>query len=253
MMNYDQFLELLRYRRSIRRFKSDPIPDDSIIKILDAAHYAMSGANSQPWEFIVIKEPMVKKEIHKIYLMDLELIWAIEQQRLPEYRHPAFNVAPEDKEKSFGMLASWGEAPVYIAILEDPRKQWGSVMVAHGDLYYSSSRDILSASMGHLSMTIHLAAASLGLGSQRVDVNYENYYKTVLGYPEPLRLNIIVPIGYRDYEPGPPHRLPLEELLHFDRYDMKKFLHNDDFLKYLEHIRSLGRPGYRAAIGEEKG
>ena len=49
MMNYDQFLELLRYRRSIRRFKSDPIPDDNVIKILDAAHYAMSGANSQPW------------------------------------------------------------------------------------------------------------------------------------------------------------------------------------------------------------
>jgi hypothetical protein len=68
-----------------------------------------------------------------------------------------------------------------------------------------------------------------------------------------MRLNIIVPIGYRAYEPGPPHRHPLEELIHFDRYDMKKFLRNDDFLKYLERIRSLGRPGYRVAIGEEKG
>jgi len=253
MVNYDQFLELLRYRRSIRRFKSDPIPDDTIIKILDAAHYAMSGANSQPWEFIVIRDPNVKKKIYEIYRADLELAWALEQQRIPEYRHPAFNLAPEEREKAFGMLASWGQAPVYIAILEDPRKQWGSVMVAHGDLYYSSSRDILSATMGHLSMTIHLAAASLGLGSQRVDVNHEHSYKEALGYPEPLRLNIIVPIGYRAYEPGSPHRLPLEELIHFDRYDTKKFLRNDDFLKYLKRIRSLGRPGYRVAIGEEKG
>ena len=45
----------------------------------------------------------------------------------------------------------------------------------------------------------------------------------------------------------------LEELIHFDRYDMHKFLRNDDFLKYLERIRALGRPGYRVAIGEEKG
>jgi nitroreductase len=253
MMNYDQFLELLRYRRSIRRFKPDPIPDDAITKILDAAHYAMSGANSQPWEFIVIKDPKVKKKIYEIYKADLELTWAMEQQRIPEYRHPAFNISPEEREKALGMLAGWKEAPVCIAVLEDPRKQWGSVMVAHGDMYYSSSRDILSASMGHLSMTIHLAAASLGLGSQRVDVNHEQAYKEALGHPEPLRLSIIVPVGYRAYEPGPPHRLSLEDLVHFDRYDMKKFLRNHDFLKYLERIRSLGRPGYRVAIGEEKG
>jgi len=74
-----------------------------------------------------------------------------------------------------------------------------------------------------------------------------------LGYPEPLRLNIIVPIGYSAYEPGPPHRFPLEELIQFNRYDMRKFLQHDNFLKYLERIRGLGRPGYKVAIGEDKG
>ena len=58
-MDYDGFLELVTHRRSIRRFKPDPIPDDYVIKILDAAHYAMSGGNSQPWEFVVIKDPAV--------------------------------------------------------------------------------------------------------------------------------------------------------------------------------------------------
>jgi len=253
MMNYDQFLELVKYRRSIRRFKPDPIPDDYVLKILDAAHYAMSGANSQPWEFIVVKDTQVKQKLFETYLKDLELIWAMEQQRTAQYRHPAFNVTAEEKEKAFSMLGGWREAPVCIAVLEDPRKQWGSVMVAFGDLYYSSSRDILSVTMGHLSMTLHLAAASLGLGSQRVDVNNEHIYKEVLGHPEPLRLNILVPIGYRAYEPGLPHRLPLDDLIHYDRYDINKYLQNEDFLQYLERIRSLGRPGYRAAIGEEKG
>jgi nitroreductase len=38
MMKYDDFLELVKYRRSIRRYRPDPIPDDYITKILDAAH-----------------------------------------------------------------------------------------------------------------------------------------------------------------------------------------------------------------------
>jgi len=252
-MNYDGFLELVKYRRSIRRFKPDPIPEDYIIKILDAAHYAMSGGNSQPWEFIIIKDPAVKKRVFEIKAKEFEIEWALEQQRTPLYRHPAFNLSPEEKEKSWGMLVGWADAPVYIAVLADPRKQWGSVIAAHGSLFYSSCRNVLSATLGHLSMTIHLAAAALGLGSQRVDVCTEQGYKEALGYPEPLRMDILVPVGYRAYEPGSPHRLPLEELIHYDHYDMEKFLTNDDFLSYLERIRNLGRPGYRVAIGEDKG
>ena len=253
MMKYDDFLELLRYRRSIRRLKPDPIPDDDVMKILDAAHYSMSGGNSQPWEFIVVKKRKVKEKLYEAYREDLEVMWALEMQRIAQYRHPAFNVPPEDKEKAFGMLGGWQDAPVCIAVLEDPRKQWGSVLYARSDISYNSARDILGATMGHLSMIIHLAAASLGLGSERVDVSNEHAYKEALGYPEPLRLNIIVPIGYRAYEPGPPLRLPLEEMIHFDRYDMRKFLQNDNFLKYLERIRGLGGPGYRVAIGEDQG
>jgi len=252
-MDYHDFLELVKYRRSIRRFKADPIPDEAVHQILDAAHYAMSGGNSQPWEFIVIKDPAVKKKMVEVRIKDFEIEWALEQQRTARYRHPAFNLSLEEKEKGLGMLVGWAEAPVYVAVLADPRKQWGSVVAAHGSMYYSSARDVLSATLGHLSMTIHLAAAALGLGSQRVDVVSEQGYKEALGYPEPLRMDILVPIGYRAYEPGPPHRLPLEELIHYDRYDMNKFLTNDNFLGYLERIRGLGRPGYRAAIGEDKG
>ncbi len=253
-MNYDDFLELLKYRRSIRRFTTDPVSDSQIARVLDAAHYAMSGANSQPWEFVVVKEPATRERLFQAYGRDLETTWHLEQQRTAQYRHPAFNVTVEDKDKAVGMQANWREAPVVVVILEDPRKQWGSVMSAHGDLMYNSNRSILSATMGHVSMVIHLAAASLGLGTQRVDVvSNEQGYKEILGYPEPLRVNIMVPIGYRAYDPGPPHRLPIEDLVHYDRYDTSKYLRDEDFLKYIEKIRVLGRPGYRVAIGEEPG
>jgi nitroreductase len=248
MMKYDEFLELLKYRRSIRKFKPDPIPDEYITQILDAAHYAMSGANSQPWQFIVVKDPEVKEKIFEAYVEGHhEYVWHMEQQRIPEHRHPAYNIPPQDKDDSTAMLGGWNEAPVYIVVLEDPRKQWGSVLVAQ------QRGRVLISSMAHCTAVIHLAAASLGLGTQRVDVALQQPFRELLGYPEPLNLEIIVPLGYRAYEPGPPHRLPLEGLVHFDKYDMGKYLHNEDFLKYLQSIRKLGRPGYRVVIGEGRG
>jgi nitroreductase len=235
MMRYDDFLELLKCRRSIRKFKPDPIPEEDITKILDAAHYAMSGGNSQPWEFIVVKNPEMRKKLLDAYFNYHQQVWHLEQMRIPQYRHPAFNVPLEEKNKAAAMLGGWGDAPVVIAVLQDPRKQLGSVLSA-----FLPPVDVLSASMAHCTAIIHLAAASLGLGSQRVDIQNQQPFREILGYPEPLSLIILVPVGYMAYEPGPPDRLPLEELVHFERYDM-------------ERIRKLGRPGYRAVIGEEKG
>lgn len=180
-MKYDDFLELLRYRRSIRSFRPDPIPDGHIMKILDAAHYAMSGANSQPWEFIVVKDPETKRKVFDAYLFDWETVWSLEQQRTPEYRHPAFNVSIEEKDKARTMLGGWGEAAVYIAVLYDPRKQFGTVEA--GRLLMNET---LFRSMGHLGMVIHLAAASLGLGSQRVDVISQGHTERSWGILSPL-------------------------------------------------------------------
>lgn len=246
-MKYENFLELLKYRRSIRKFRPDPIPDEYVTRILDAAHYAMSGANSQPWEFIVVKHPEVKEGIYQAYLKHHDYVWHIEQQRIPEYRLPAFNVADSEKDKSLGMIGGWKDAPVYIVVLEDRRKQWGSVLPAN------QRGRVLPQSMAHCTALIHLAAASLGLGSKRVDVSAQQPFREILGYPEPLDLDVIIPIGYRAYEPGPPHRLPLEELVHYDGYDMQKYMRNEDFLRHLKRIRMLGKPGYRVAIGEDEG
>ncbi len=55
-MNYENLLELVKERRSIRKFKPDPIPDEYVDKIIEAARWAPSGGNSPPWEFIVIKK-----------------------------------------------------------------------------------------------------------------------------------------------------------------------------------------------------
>src|SRR4030067_10892 len=62
-MDYARLLELVKKRRSIRRFKPDPIPDEHIEKIIEVARWAPSGYNLQPWEFVVVKKPELKNKI----------------------------------------------------------------------------------------------------------------------------------------------------------------------------------------------
>ena len=59
-MDYESLLELLNTRRSIRRFKPEPIPDEYVDKIIEAARLAPSAFNAQPWEFVVVKKKELK-------------------------------------------------------------------------------------------------------------------------------------------------------------------------------------------------
>ena len=58
-----EFFELIEKRKSIRRYKPDLVPDDSILKVLEAARLAPSGGNRQPWHFIVVKDKETKREL----------------------------------------------------------------------------------------------------------------------------------------------------------------------------------------------
>ena len=60
---YEQFRELFTRRMSMRDLRPDPVPDSYVDKILEAGRWAMSGANSQPWEFIVVRDPQVKQAL----------------------------------------------------------------------------------------------------------------------------------------------------------------------------------------------
>ncbi|MDV3276865.1 MAG: nitroreductase family protein [Nitrososphaerales archaeon] len=252
---YEELLELCRYRRSIRKFKPDPLPQGTAEKILEVARLSMSGANSQSWEFMVVQDRKTIRKVQKEFVKQFVAIWSIEQMRERKYRHPAFNVGDEERDKAAKMLATWGEAPLLIIPLYDPRKQFGSVLIAQGESIMAGEvTGILGASShGHMNMLIHLAAASLGLGSRRVDIVRQLGYREILGYPEPLQAGPIIPIGYRAYEPGPstPNRWPLEKLVHYDKYDMRLFLKDEDVPKYILAIRKMTKAAYRVALDEK--
>ncbi|MEO0189831.1 MAG: nitroreductase family protein, partial [candidate division WOR-3 bacterium] len=58
-----EFYEVIRKRRSVRKYRPDPIPEDVLNRILDAGRIAPSAKNIQPWKFIVIKDPENKKKV----------------------------------------------------------------------------------------------------------------------------------------------------------------------------------------------
>jgi len=65
----EALLELIRTRRSIRRYQDRPVPDEMIEQLLEAARWAPSSTNSQPWEFIVVRDPELRRLIgeHSVY------------------------------------------------------------------------------------------------------------------------------------------------------------------------------------------
>lgn len=239
-MQIDDFLQLLRKRRSIRRFKPDPIPDESIEKILEAGRWAMSGANGQPWEFIVVKNQETKDKIGDLYVEALRMTYAIEKTRIEELRHPA------------GLTASpsapgFEDAPVILIVCGDLRTYQATVLVAHfAGSEGGSSEATYFKSMANATHNLQLAAAALGLGSQWVSVSgiLNEKLKPILGVPPELKVHTIVPIGYPAHGPPTPYRRELKEMVHFEKYDMSKFRSHDEIFKFLLNLRRRSRYSY---------
>src|SRR5919106_16312 len=206
---YDMLLNLVKTRMSVRKFRPDPIPDDTINKILEVARWAMSGANSQPWEFIVVTDPTIKKQLRV------------------------------NKAK-----ANWHQAPAVIVVLGDGRRQWGTVMGAHT---FGRDQSHLTDGLANACLLIHLAVAALGLTSEWVSIHIEEPHKRILGVPDLLKLYLIIPIGYPDVPARDGVRRPLEEIVHRERYDMTKYMSNEDIVKYLYSLREATVPIHSAS------
>jgi nitroreductase len=249
--DYDTLLELVRNRVSVRKLRPDPIPDEYVNKILEIGRWAMSGANGQPWEFVVVKDPKVKRELFRVYIEEnSDFIYWMEQQRDFKLRHPAYQMTAEESVEKQRKSQGWSEAPVLIVILGDGRRQWATVQGAHT---FGRGQSHLTDGLANTSMMMHLAAASLGLGSQHTTIHIEDPFKRVLGVPDLLTFNLIMPIGYPDVPAKPGVRRPLEDIVHYDTYDMSKYMTNEQALKYLYSLREKTVPVYRNSyIGQSQ-
>jgi len=241
--DYDTLLELVRNRVSVRKLKPDPIPDEYVDKILEVGRWAMSGANGQPWEFVVVKDPKIKAELFRVYVEEnADFIYWMEQQRDFKLRHPAYQMTHEAAVEKQRKGDGWSRAPVLIVILGDGRRQWATVQGAHT---FGRGQSHLTDGLANTAMMMHLAAAALGLGSQHTTIHIEEPFKKVLGVPALITFNLIMPIGYPDVPARPGVRRPLADMVHRETYDVSKYMSNEEALRYLYSLRERTLPVYR--------
>ena len=241
--DYDMLMDLISTRTSVRKLKPDPIPDDSVTKVLEAGRWAMSGANGQPWDFIVVKDAAVKKELFRAYSQEnQEFIYWMEQQRDFKLRHPAYQMTHQETVQRQRTQVGWSEAPVLIVITGDGRRQWATVQGAHT---FGRDQSHLTDGLANTSMMMHLAAAALGLGSQHVTIHIQEPFKRILGVPDLLTFSLIMPIGLPAVPPKEGVRRPLADMVHHETFDMSKYMSNEQVIRYLYSLREKTVPVYR--------
>ncbi len=242
MMQIDEFLNLVRSRRSMRKFKPDLVPPEAVEKMLECARWAMSGANAQPWEFVVVQDKDTREKIAASWLEPNMEAYFIEQTRVPELRHHQLRSPLTEPH--------FKDAPLLIVVLGDRRTYQATVLGANFLVTEGASGAIYVKNVANATHNLHLAAAALGLGSEWISVNrvWGEAIKEILGIPEILDVHTLVAVGYPAYKPGASYRRPLADMVHYERYDMSKYRTGKDIQKYLLELRQQTENVYKQGL-----
>ena len=230
MVDYEAFLELIKNTRSIRRFKPEPIPDEYVDKIIEAGRWAPSAGNSQPWEFIVVKKEELRDSIVKIIMEQNVFSAKMELTREPEQRFYGQAGPPEQLH--------YRDAPVFIILCGDPRAKEAfplNIVLQRGESMFLSS-------LANAFLFMHMAATTLGLGSQWVssigNPFAQSLIKDLLGIPRELVLYDMLAVGYPAAEPTPRFMRDKEEMIHYDYYDKTKFRTDEAVRDFLSKTKA---------------
>ncbi len=189
--------DAIHAQRAIRRFRPDPIPQETIERILEAAIHAPSGSNAQSWSFVVVREQATK---------DLLGVW---------YREYWEDVYSKSRSATSGPL--W-ESAKYLAyhFAESPAVVIPCIKGTPDD------KMTKGASIYPAVQNMMLAALALGIGSVITTFlqHHEDDVKAALGIPDGVRMACAVPMGYpaSGEHFGGARRKPLSEAVHYERW-----------------------------------
>ena len=230
MVDYSDLLALVQSRRSIRAFTQEPVPDDAVEKIIEAARWAPSGANSQPWEFLVVREQETKDAMASIVRDLMELGHKTELTRPEELRWPSA-ARPVTADPPFK------NAPVLIVVCGDPRVSKSFPLLT----YLERGQSHLISGMASAFLYMTLAATSLGLGCHWVSQVGHGYVsarlKELLGIPEDYLIYDMLSLGHPAMEPKPRLVREREAMTHHERYDHDKYRSDEQIREWLIALR----------------
>lgn len=190
-------LETIRTRRTVRRFKPTPVPREHIMEILDAARFAPTAGNQQPWKFLVVQD---RKKLDE--LKNEALRWYVEPYQQEQQVDAAkLQAIRESTRKALEGALS---APVYIAILVDTEAKYPEWIAYDGTLAAGS---------------LMIAARALGYGTGFYTTFFpESRMKVFFRIPDRYKLICFTPVGVPEEWPQPPAKKPLADLVVFEKF-----------------------------------
>jgi 5,6-dimethylbenzimidazole synthase len=225
---YEPLMQTIRNRVTVRKFDAGfEVPNEHFELILEAARHAPSGANSQPWQFIVVREKAVKQKIADYF---------VKEQR---FRAKAKMKFPTPDYRG---LAT---APGFVVVCSDMR--WTSAFPVLNDgsdidrMYRENAERILLQSVAAATMSAHLAAAALGYNVWWVTaIGQEAAQKAMrplLNIPDEISVLDIFLFGPPAARPYKRWRRPLDEIVHWDSYNRTHFLSDDELTEWIRTRR----------------
>lgn len=202
--------EAIYLRRDIREFRSDPVPNDVLRKILDAAHHAGSVGFMQPWNFIVIRDRAVRGRVNEMFNVENERA-AVKYEGERQVLYKSLKLA--------GIL----ESPLNVCVTCD-RSRAGQVLGRATIL----DTDLFSTCCAV--QNLWLAARAEGVGVGWVSIIDNRELARLLELPEHVVPVAYLCVGYPEEFPAAPmletvgwrKRLPVEELVFYDRYGCRE-------------------------------
>ena len=184
-----EFFDVVRNRRSVRKFKSDPVPEEHLRQILDAARLAPTSGNQQPWKFLVVRDRV---------LLDRLKDECVEQSLAAREARQG-SVTPERAESVAQYFADYLSAPVYVVVLTDNESRYPTYNHWDGPL-----------AAGYLM----LAARALGYGTVfATDSIPAELTHQVFEIPDRYTRVCMTPIGVPEAWPDSPPKKSLDEFI----------------------------------------
>lgn len=197
-------IDAMKVRRSIRQFKPDPVPDELVKELLEAARLAPSGVNCQPWRFVVVKSAEGKEKLSGatplpfVTEAPLVLVCCIDLEA----------AGAEQTYKRAKELLDSG------AFQGTPLENFDPEAYANRrQMDETAAKNYLTLNAAIAIEHIALRAADLGLGTCWVMMMDAKKIKTALELEDNLRVVALMPVGYPKTLPPARPRLPLEDIL----------------------------------------
>ena len=211
----EQVLEVIKNRRSIRKYKPDPIPREKIDLLIEAARWAPSGENAQPWRFVIVEDKEMINAMGKVAGMadrrqfSAEFAAGETEKRLKKIKDPKKRQKIMEKLTG-GHVSSFLENAPLVIIACGRKDVW--------DLPYDCSAAIEN---------ILIMAVAAGLGtcwveSPVMDVRDEEKIKAMLQIPKGFKVLTAISVGYPDEAPKPRPRLSRDELVSYEVFGGKQ-------------------------------